>query len=250
MSSFYARMSYVGNAVFFLLRVLWGFPRRKEHVRELIKHLYLYGNRTVPIIVVAGAFIGMVITLQGYNSLVRFGAESEIGGLSAYSMYREMGPVVTALLFIGRVGSLLASEMSIMTINQQFVCMKMLAINANRMVVFPRFLAVVISVPLLSIIFCMSGVMSSYIVCDFALGVMPGMFWNSLEYHSLFINDVMHGVIKSFSFSVLIAWVALYQGLHSEATREGMASATTSTVVVSSLLILGLDYLITALLGG
>ncbi len=242
-------MCYVGNAVFFFFEVLFAFPRRKEHCREIVKHVYLYGNRTVPIIVVAGAFIGMVITLQGYNSLVRFGAESEIGGLSAYSMYREMGPVVTALLFIGRVGSLLASEMSIMTINQQFVCMKMLAINANRMVVFPRFLAIVISVPLLSIIFCISGVMSSYIVCDFALGVMPGMFWNSLEYHSLFMLDVMHGVIKSVFFSVIIALVALYQGLRAEATREGMANATTSTVVVSSLLILGLDYLITALLG-
>lgn len=242
--------SYIGQSVFFLFEILSAFPRRRVHIRELIKHIYLYGNRTVPIIVIAGSFIGMVITLQGYNSLVRFGAESEIGGLSAYSIYREMGPVVTALLFIGRVGSLLASEMSIMTINQQFTCLKMLAVNANRLIIFPRFLAVIVAVPLLNIIFCISGVMSSYVVCDFALGVMPGMFWNSLEYHSLFTVDVLHGVFKSLAFSVIIGWVALYQGLRANASREGMANATTSTVVVASILVLGLDYLITALVGG
>lgn len=250
MASLFRTCQYLGESVFFLLRTIAAFPRRREHVREVIKHMYLYGNRTMLIILVAGSFIGMVISLQGYTSLARFGGESEIGGLTIYSIYRELGPVVTSLLFIGRVGSLLASEMSIMTINQQFVCLKMLAVNAQRLIIFPRFLAVLIAVPLLNIIFCISAVASSYLVCVHALGVMPGMFWNSLEYHTLFKADMVHGLAKSLCFAFMIGWVALYQGLEAKATREGMANATTSTVVTASLLVLGIDYVVTALIGG
>lgn len=239
----------MGEAVAMLFSVLYAFPRRREHFKTIVQHIYFYGNKTMMIVIVAGAFIGMVISLQGYTSLVRFGAESEIGGLTAYSIYRELGPVVTSLLFIGRVGSLLASEMSMMNINQQFTCLKMLAINAYQLVLFPRFLAIVISVPLLTIVFCLSAVLSSLMVCKFALAVSTGIFWNSLEYYTLFTVDVMHGFWKSLAFGFVIAWVAIYQGMSAVPNRSGMAKATTSTVVSASLLILGIDYVITALFG-
>ena len=237
----------LGESFRFILRVLFSFPRRREHFKGVVRQIYALGNQTLLIILVAGGFIGMVITLQGYISLENFGASSEIGGLTAYSIYRELGPVVTALLFAGRVGSLLASEVGLMQINEQFTCLEMMAINANRLVLFPRMLAVVISVPVLNILFCLSAVMSSYLICTESLGVAPGVFWNSLEYNTLFIQDVLHGVSKSFIFGVIIGWVALYQGMYTEKSRIGLAKATTSAVVSSSLYILAIDYIFTAL---
>lgn len=231
----------------FFLSVVASVPCRREHFKSVSTQIYALGNKTMVIIVVAGAFIGMVITLQGHISLEKFGAASEVGGLTAYSIYREMGPVVTGLMFAGRVGSLLASEMAMMRVNEQFKCLEMLAVNSNRLILFPRFIAVVISVPALNIIFCLSAVLSSYVVCTAALGSTAGMFWNSLQYNCLFMLDMMHGVIKSIIFGVVIAWVSLYQGMFSEKSRLGMASATTSAVVLSSLYILGIDYIVTAL---
>ncbi len=238
---------HVGQSVIFIVKVATSFPCRREHAQGVVSQVYALGNRTLMIILVAGSFIGMVITLQGYISLEKFGAASEIGGLTAYSIYREMGPVVTGLLFAGRVGSLLASEIAMMQINQQFTCLQMMAVNSYRLILFPRFLAVVLSVPALNIVFCLSAVMSSYVVCTSSLGVTPGTFWNSVEYNTLFTADMMHGFVKSVIFGLVIAWVSLYQGMYSEKSRLGMASATTSAVVVSSLYILAIDYIVTAL---
>ena len=239
--------SRLGQSFWFLLRVISAIPRRREHVRSLIRQIYALGNQTLLIILVAGGFIGMVITLQGYMSLEQYGASSEIGGLTAYSMYRELGPVVTGLLFAGRVGSLLASEVGLMQINQQFTCLEMMAINANRLILFPRFMAVFISVPVLNILFCLSAVMSSYMICTSSLGISEGVFWNSLEYSTLFVKDVLHGVTKSCIFGAVIAWVSLFQGMYTEKSRLGLAKATTAAVVSSSLYILAIDYVFTAL---
>lgn len=246
-SAIMSMCSRMGESFRFILRVMVAFPRRREHFKGLVTQLYVLGNQTMLIIVVAGAFIGMVITLQGYMSLENYGASSEIGGLTAYSMYRELGPVVTGLLFAGRVGSLLASEIGLMQINQQFTCLEMLAINANRLVLFPRFMAVLISVPALNALFCLSAVLSSYVICTTSLGVPNGVFWNSLEYSTGFLKDFMHGVTKSFIFGGLIGWVALYQGMYTEKSRLGLAKATTTAVVSSSLYILAIDYVFTAL---
>lgn len=247
MAELIQRLSHTGEALRFFLSMLMAFPKRKEHWRAVIDQLYGLGNKTMLIILVAGSFIGMVITLQGYISLEQYGAASEIGGLTAYSIYRELGPVVTGLLFAGRVGSLLASEIGLMQINQQFTCLQMMAIDANRLVLFPRLMAVIVAVPVLNILFCLSAVLSSYIVCTKSLGVPPGIFWNSIEYSTLFVRDVMHGVIKSFIFGSVIGWVAMYQGMFTEKSRLGLAKATTSAVVSSSLYILAIDYVFTAL---
>ncbi|MCP8352314.1 MlaE family ABC transporter permease [Candidatus Synchoanobacter obligatus] len=246
-SGILATCSRLGQSFWFVLRTLKAFPRRREHVKAILQQIYALGNQSMLIVFVAGCFIGMVVTLQGYMSLEHYGASSEVGGLTAYSIYRELGPVVTGLLFAGRVGSLLASEIGLMQINQQFVCLEMLSINASRLVLFPRFFAVLVSVPALNILFCLSAVMSSYLICTSALGVSDGVFWNSLEYRSLFFRDVMHGVTKSFIFGGVIAWVALYQGMYTEKTRLGLAKATTAAVVSSSLYILAIDYIFTAL---
>lgn len=247
MSNFVTTLVHLGESFRFLVRILCGFPRRREHFRGVVQQIYALGNQTLLIILVAGGFIGMVITLQGYMSLEQYGASSEIGGLTAYSIYRELGPVVTGLLFAGRVGSLLASEVGLMQINQQFTCLEMMAINANRLVLFPRMIAVIISVPVLNILFCLSSVMSSFLICTKALGVSSGVYWNSLEYSTLFMGDVLHGVTKSFIFGSIIGWVALYQGMFTEKTRIGLAKATTTAVVSSSLYILAIDYVFTAL---
>lgn len=240
-----------GRSFRFIANVIKAVPVRVEHFRALVSQLYSLGNMTLMIIVVAGAFIGMVITLQGYISLEKYGAASEIGGLTAYSLYRELGPVVTGLMFAGRVGSLLASEIALMQINQQFTCLQMMAVNAYRLVLFPRLFAVFLSVPMLNIVFCLSGVMSSYLVCTASLGVSDGVFWNSVEYNTLFVGDMIHGVIKSFIFGFVIAGVSLSQGMFAEKSRIGMAKATTTAVVMSSLYILAIDYVVTsALLSG
>lgn len=237
----------LGQSFWFILGVIFAIPRRKEHFNSLVEQIYSAGNQTLLITLVAGGFIGMVITLQGYMSLENYGASLEIGGLTVYSIYRELGPVVTGLLFAGRVGSLLASEVGLMQINQQFTCLQMLAINQNRLVLFPRFFAVLISVPILNALFCLSAVMSSYMICTAALGVPDGVFWNSLEYQTLFIGDFMHGMVKSLIFGFIVAWVALFQGMYAEKSRVGLAKATTSAVVSSSLFILAIDYVFTAL---
>lgn len=225
-------------------------PKRQVHVTQVIEQIYRLGNETLLIILVAGSFIGMVITLQGYVSLSNYGASAEIGGLSAYSIYRELGPVLTGVLVSGRVGSLLVAEIGMMQINQQFMCLEMLGINANRLILFPRFLAVVISVPILNVMFCLSAIMSSYLVCTVGLGLADGVFWNSLEHQTFFMLDFMHGLHKSFVFGIVIAWVALFQGMFTEKDRLGLANATTTTVVSASLVVLAIDYVITAISGG
>lgn len=240
----------LGLSVRFLLQVLRSVPHRRVHVKNLIEQIYRLGNETLLIVLVAGSFIGMVITLQGYINLAKYGASLEIGGLTAYSVYRELGPVMTGLLVAGRAGSLLAAEIGMMQINQQFMCLDMLGIDASRLILFPRFLAIIISVPILNIMFCLSAIMSSYLICTVGLGISDGMFWNSLEYQTLFMLDFMHGLTKSFIFGIVIAWIALFQGMFTEKDRIGLASATTTTVVSASLFVLAIDYVVTAISGG
>lgn len=240
----------LGLSVRFVGEVLISYPNRKVHFRQIVEQIYRLGNETLLIILVAGSFIGMVITLQGHLNLSKYGASLEIGGLTAYSVYRELGPVLTGVLVSGRVGSLLASEIGMMQINQQFMCLEMLGINANRLILFPRLIAVIISMPILNIMFCLSAIMSSHLVCTVGLSIPEGMFWNSLTYQTLFMLDFMHGLKKSFVFGIVVAWISLFQGMFTEKDRLGLAAATTTTVVSASLFVLAIDYVITAISGG
>jgi phospholipid/cholesterol/gamma-HCH transport system permease protein len=246
----YAFCDRLGLSFRFIMRVLASYPSRRVHVKQILEQIYRLGNETVLIILVAGSFIGMVITLQGFTNLAKYGAESEISGLTAYSIYRELAPVLTGILVAGRVGSLLAAEIGMMQINQQFMCLEMLGINANRLILFPRLLAVIVSMPILNTLFCLSAIMSSNVVCTVGLGLPEGMFWNSLQYQTLFMLDFMHGLKKSFVFGIIVAWIALFQGMYTSKDRLGLAHATTTTVVSASLFVLAIDYVITAISGG
>lgn len=241
----------VGRSGLFLLRVLLRRPRLYRSFPLLVQQLYSVGVLSLLIIVISGAFIGMVLALQGHNILDRFGATQELGQLVALSVTRELGPVITALLFAGRAGSALTAEIGLMQATEQISSMEMMAVDPLWKVVSPRFWAGLISMPVLTVIFMIVAVWGSYIVGVSWLGIDAGQFWSHMQAAVDFQKDIMNGVIKSIVFGFVVTWVAVYQGFYTFPTAKGIGRATTKTVVYSSLLILGLDFILTAvMLGG
>ena len=238
----------LGRSTLFLLRVLAGLPSLVLRPSLVIQQLYAVGVLSLIIIVVSGTFVGMVLGLQGYNTLRNFGAAESLGVIVALSLLRELGPVVTALLFAGRAGSAVAAEIGLMRATEQLSAMEMMAVDPVRRVVAPRFLAGMISMPLLSGIFTALGIFGGYLVGVELLGVDAGAYWGQIQNAATFEDDVLNGIIKSLVFGVVVSWIAVYQGYHSMPTSEGVSRATTSTVVVSSLAILGLDFILTGLM--
>jgi phospholipid/cholesterol/gamma-HCH transport system permease protein len=214
----------------------------------VVHQLWAVGTRTVILVLVAGAFVGMVLGLQGYNTLVDFGAEESLGVLVALSLTRELGPVVSALLFAGRAGSALTAEIGLMRATEQLDGMEMMAVDPIRRVVAPRFLAGVLSMPILATIFSAIGVLGGAFVGVGLLGVDDGAFWSQMQTRVELGEDVMNGVIKSLVFGVAVTWIAVFEGFDTEPTSEGVSAATTRTVVHSSLAVLGLDFVLTALM--
>lgn len=214
----------------------------------LIKQLYSVGVQTLIIIVVAGLFVGMVMALQSYYALVDFGAEDSVGVMVALSLLRELGPVVTALLFAGRAGSALTAEIGLMKATEQLSGIEMMAVNPMQRIVAPRFLAGVISMPLLATIFSAVGVMGAYLVAVQLLGLDSGAFWSQAQNKVDLYLDLYNGVIKSLVFGVVATWIAVFEGYDCVPTSEGLGQATTRTVVHSSLAILFLDFVLTALM--
>jgi len=208
----------------------------------LLAQMYVIGVKTLIIIFVAGLFVGMVLGLQFYTNLVDFGAESQLGLLVALTLVRELGPVLTGLLFAGRACSAITAEIGLMRATE------MMAVDPVKRVIAPRYLAGFISVPLLSAIFTMMGIYGGYIVGVKVLGGDSGIYWSAMQNGVDFYEDVLNGFIKSVVFGAVITLVSVYQGYFSPRSSEGVSSATTKTVVVSSLLILGLDYLLTSLM--
>jgi phospholipid/cholesterol/gamma-HCH transport system permease protein len=200
--------------------------------------------------VVSGLFVGMVMGLQGYNTLVDFGAEESLGVLVALSLVRELGPVVAALLFAGRAGSALTAEIGLMKATEQLSGMEMMAVDPVQRVIAPRFLAAFLSMPLLAAIFSAVGVFGGYLVGVGLLGVDDGAFWSQMQDKVDFHDDIMNGVIKSIVFGFVVGWIALYEGYDAVPTAEGVSQATTRTVVHSALVVLGLDFVLTALMFG
>jgi phospholipid/cholesterol/gamma-HCH transport system permease protein len=189
----------------------------------------------------------MVLGLQGYNTLVDFGAETSLGLLVALSLVRELGPVVTALLFAGRAGSALTAEIGLMKATDQLAAMEMMAVNPMKRVIAPRFFAGLISLPLLTALFTSVGVLGGHLVGVVQLGVDEGTFWSQMQGGVDFVDDVLNGMLKSVVFGFVVSWIAVFEGYDSVPTSEGVASATTRTVVSSSLAVLGLDFILTAL---
>lgn len=240
----------IGRGSLFLWYVLAGIPGLFLRFSLVIQQLYSVGVLSVMIILVSGLFVGMVLGLQGYNTLVDFGAEESLGVLVSLSLVRELGPVVSALLFAGRAGSALTAEVGLMKSTEQLSGMEMMAVDPIRRVIAPRFLAGFISMPLLAAIFSAVGVLGGFLVGHGLLGVDDGAFWSQMQVKTDWYEDILNGVIKSIVFGFVVTWIALFEGHDSAPTSEGVGRATTRTVVHSAFAILGLDFVLTALMFG
>lgn len=239
----------VGIAAIFLVKALIGKPNT-HRFSLLIAQLYSVGVLSLLVIVVSGLFIGMVLGLQGYTILVKFGAEQALGQLVALSLVRELGPVVAALLFAGRAGSALTAEIGLMKATEQLDSMEMMGVDPLRRVIAPRFWAGQLSMPLLAMIFSAIAVSGGYMVGVKWLHVDSGAFWANMQVSVDFYDDVLNGVIKSIVFGTVVTWIAVYQGFFCPPTSEGIGRATTKTVVYSSLAVLGMDFFLTAVMFG
>ena len=239
-----------GRAFLLLLGIVFSFKGLFTRFHQIIKQIYAVGVMSMPIIVVSGVFVGMVLAFQGYTTLTKFGAESALGTMVSLSLLRELGPVVTALLFAGRAGSSITSEIGLMKATEQISSMEMMAVNPIEYVYFPRFLAALVAMPILAIIFCSVAILGGYLIGVVQLNIDAGVYWNSVRSSTQW-RDIFQGVlVKSFIFGFIAALVSLYQGAYCYATSKGIGQATTRTVVVTSLWVLAVDFLLTAVFFG
>lgn len=239
-----------GRAGLMLFRALVGKPQFAKQWPLLLKQLYSVGVLSLLIILVSGLFIGMVLGLQGYIVLTTYSAEASLGMLVSLSLLRELGPVVTALLFAGRAGSALTAEIGLMKATEQISSLEMMAIDPLRRVVAPRFWAGLISMPLLTAIFVAVGIWGGSLVGVDWKGIDSGFFWSAMQSAVEWRHDLLNCLIKSIVFAIAVTWIALFNGYDAIPTSEGISRATTRTVVHSSLAVLGLDFVLTALMFG
>lgn len=241
----------VGDFTLFLLHLLTYVGVIFRRPLLLLRSLYAIGVLSLPIILVAGLFVGMVLAFQGYSILVRFGAEEALGMMVALSLMWELGAVVTALLFAGRAGSAITAEIGLMKTTEQLDSMEMMAVDPFDYVLMPRFLAAIIATPLLATLFVAVGIIGGYWIGVLHMGVDSGSYWSQMQTSISFYYDVVRGVlIKSVVFGAIVAGISVYQGYSCVPTSQGMGKATTKTVVFSSLTILGFDFILTALMFG
>ncbi|KTD47698.1 MULTISPECIES: lipid asymmetry maintenance ABC transporter permease subunit MlaE [Legionella] len=240
----------IGNSGLFLFTMLFRRPNIPK-LWPLLRHqLYFVGVLSCLIIIVSALFIGMVVGLQGYNTLQKFGAASQLGQLLALSIARELGPVISALLFAGRAGSALTAEIGLMKATEQLSSMDMMGVDPLGRVIYPRFMAGFIALPVLALIFSAVAIYGGYFIGVHWLGVDDGSFWSNMQAAVNFRIDIFSGIIKSFVFAFVVTWIAVFQGFECVPTAEGISQATTKTVVYSSLAVLGLDFLLTAMMIG
>jgi phospholipid/cholesterol/gamma-HCH transport system permease protein len=240
----------LGSASIFLLRVISGLPSLALHLRLLVQQMHSVGVLSLAIIVVSGLTVGMVLGLQMYNTLVDFGAEESLGPAVALSLVRELGPVLSALLFSGRAGSALTAEIGLMKATDQISGMEMMAVDPIKRVVAPRFVAGLISLPLLTAMFSAVGILGSYFVGVGLLGVDEGAYWSQMQDKVDLYQDIYNGIIKSIVFGFVASWIAVFEGYDAVPTTEGVSRATTRTVVHTAFAVLGLDFVLTALMFG
>jgi len=238
----------LGRGNIFLGHILVSIPGLFLRPSLVIAQIYAVGVLSLTIIIVSGLFVGMVLGLQGYNTLVNFGATDALGAVVSLSLVRELGPVLTSLLFAGRAGSALTAEIGLMKATEQLSAMEMMAVNPLKYVVAPRFLGGVISMPLLAAMFSAVGILGGYLVVVELLGIDSGSYWSQMQDKTDFVDDVVNGVIKSIVFGIAVTWIAVFEGYNCTPTSEGVSRATTRTVVNSSLATLGLDFILTALM--
>jgi phospholipid/cholesterol/gamma-HCH transport system permease protein len=240
----------LGRGAFFLVHMITGITDILPRPRLLLNQLYSVGVLSFLIISISGLFVGMVLGLQGFYILSDFGAEETLGVMVAASLVRELGPVVSALLFAGRAGSALTAEIGLMKATEQLSGMEMMAVDPIKRIISPRFLAGFISMPLLAALFSAIGILGGQIVGSGLLGVDDGAYWSQMQAKIDFYDDIVNGVVKSLVFGFVTTWIALFEGYDAIPTSEGVSRATTRTVVNSAFSILGLDFILTALMFG
>ncbi|MCA3018085.1 MAG: lipid asymmetry maintenance ABC transporter permease subunit MlaE [Rhodocyclaceae bacterium] len=229
---------------FWLVLLNSGMSFRRLHLT--VREIYFAGVMSLVIIMVSGLFVGMVLGLQGFETLQKYGAEETMGVLVALSLVRELGPVVTALLFASRAGSAITAEIGLMKATEQLKAMDMMAIDPIARVVAPRFWAGVISMPILAALFSAMGIFGGYIVAVAVVGIDPGVFWANMQSAVDFRYDVWNGIIKSIAFGIAVSIIATFEGFDADPTAEGVSRATTRTVVTSALTVLAIDLILTA----
>jgi phospholipid/cholesterol/gamma-HCH transport system permease protein len=237
-----------GHAAFFFLELLRAIPAAMRRFGLVVVQIHAIGNRSLLIILASGMAVGFVLALQMYYALVTYGAAESLGLIVNLALVRELGPVVTALLFAGRAGTSLTAEIGLMKAGEQIAAMEMMAIDPRSRVLAPRLIGGMVSMPLLAILFSAIGILGAYVVAVLLIGVDAGNFWSIMQSRVDVWRDVGNGIVKSFVFGVICTAVALYQGYETEATPEGVAYATTRTVVISSLAVLFMDFVLTAMM--
>jgi phospholipid/cholesterol/gamma-HCH transport system permease protein len=242
------KLADIGHATRLFVRLVALFGTSMRRFGLVRDQLHFLGNYSLAIITVSGLFVGFVLSLQGYYTLQRYGSSEALGLLVALSLVRELGPVVTALLFAGRAGTSLTAEIGLMKAGEQLSAMQMMAVDPIARILAPRFWAGVIAMPLLAAVFSAVGIIGGYVVGVLMIGVDPGAFWSQMQGGVDVWRDVGNGVIKSLVFGVTVSFIALLQGFEAQPTPEGVSRATTRTVVVASLAVLGLDFVLTALM--
>jgi phospholipid/cholesterol/gamma-HCH transport system permease protein len=235
----------LGDISLFLVRLIADTPRAALRFDLIAKQVFNSGGLSLVIIMLSGLFVGMVLGLQGFELLRRFGSEEALGTAAAIGLVRELGPVITALLFAGRAGTALASEIGLMRATDQLSAMEMMAVDPIRRVVVPRFLGGIIAMPLLAAIFSLIGLYGAQLVGVQMMGVDSGSFWSQMQ-AAVELRDINEGLVKSAIFGVACSLIAVYQGYYAEPTAEGVGLATTRTVVTSAVVVLFLDYLLTS----
>lgn len=238
----------IGFASRFIAAVVAGSGTSFLRIGLTIREIYFSGVLSLVIILVSGLFVGMVLGLQGYDTLARYGSEEALGVLVALSLVRELGPVVAGLLFASRAGSAITAEIGLMKATEQLDAMDMMAVNPLARIVAPRFWGGVFSMPLLAALFSAMGVLGGYLVGVVMIGADTGSFWGQMQASVDFQRDILNGVLKSVVFGIAVSWIAVFEGYDTDATAEGVSRATTRTVVTSSLAILGLDFILTSLM--
>jgi phospholipid/cholesterol/gamma-HCH transport system permease protein len=242
------QLGQLGHATRFFIRLLRMSGSALKRFGLVRDQIFFLGNDSLAIISVSGLFVGFVLGLQGYYTLQRYGSSEALGLLVALSLVRELGPVITALLFAGRAGTALTAEIGLMKAGEQLSAMEMMAVDPVRRILAPRFWAGVIAMPLLAAVFSAVGVIGGWLVGVVMIGIDAGSFWSQMQGGVDVWRDVGNGIIKSFVFGVTVTFVALYQGFEAQPTPEGVSRATTRTVVMASLAVLGLDFLLTTLM--
>jgi phospholipid/cholesterol/gamma-HCH transport system permease protein len=243
-------LASIGRAHLLIWHIAQGLGDLLPRPRLLVQQLYAVGVLSLMIVAVSGLFVGMVLALQGHYVLSKFGASQTLGVMVAASLVRELGPVVTALLFAGRAGSALTAEIGLMKATEQLSGLEMMAVDPIKRILTPRFLAGFLAMPLLAALFSAVGILGGHFVGVGLLGVDSGAFWSQMQNTIDLYGDIVNGVIKSLVFGFVCTWIALFQGHDATPTAAGVSRATTRTVVHSALAVLGLDFILTALMFG